>query len=218
MARILSSAGAPCGIDAATWEKLGKEQRQFFALWEQWAPEDLPLPVPERRFARKSLRRSWLADIAWPECKTLLEFEGGIWSRQGGRKCPVCGQADAGAHGRAAGILRDICKYNAANVLNWIVFRVPVPEFKKSPGIILDMAVDLVQARWKQAQAWRDLYAILDDLMLAENGVPDEAIRDVVIARSLMEELNLRPYSTDPMWKQEDWVPKPKRRSRKRKR
>jgi len=53
--------------------------------------------------------KDWRFDVAIPEYKIAIEFEGGAWS--GGR------------HTRGAGFIGDIAKYNAATVHGWKVLR-----------------------------------------------------------------------------------------------
>lgn len=82
----------------------------------------------EYPFARVTLGRQWLFDVAWPGLKVAVEIEGGIWGKggqSGGQKCKLCGETPKGAHGSATGILRDIEKYNAGMMLGWRIYRVP---------------------------------------------------------------------------------------------
>ena len=204
-----------CHVDGKLWSKLTNEQRQFFVLWEQDAPDDLPWPVAEHRFARVQLGRLWQFDVAWPYARAALEFEGGIFAKKGGRKCPTCGLVEAGAHGKASGILRDIAKYNAAHILGWFVFRVPVPLFKQYPGVILDMAVDLVQARYRQHQAHEALARILGRL---EREAPPDMNGQITEAIGYLDALGLRPYSTQRHWAAKDWIRPSRKGYRKRKR
>lgn len=64
-------------------------------------------PEYEIRFHPK---RKWRFDIAWQSHKLALEVEGGIWSGVG--------------HSHPTNIIRDIKKYNAAQILGWRVLRV----------------------------------------------------------------------------------------------
>lgn len=66
----------------------------------------LPSPVREYRFHGS---RKWRADFAWPECRLLVEVEGGTWT--GGR------------HTRGAGFEKDVEKYNEAALDGWTVLR-----------------------------------------------------------------------------------------------
>jgi hypothetical protein len=67
-----------------------------------------PEPVREFRFHPD---RQWRADIAWPDRRLLVEVEGGVWMRGGGR------------HNRGEGYTADCRKYNAASVGGWILLR-----------------------------------------------------------------------------------------------
>ena len=65
-----------------------------------------PDTIKEFRFHPK---RRWRADYAIPEQKILIEIEGGAWSR--------------GRHTRGSGYIKDMEKYNAAQMLGYIVLR-----------------------------------------------------------------------------------------------
>lgn len=71
-----------------------------------FAALDLPLAVPEHRFAPP---RRWKFDWAWPRERIALEIEGGAWTR--------------GRHTRGKGFLGDMEKYNRAAIMGWIVVR-----------------------------------------------------------------------------------------------
>lgn len=85
------------------------------------------LPQPQREFRFHPTRR-WRFDYAWPEHKVALEVEGGVWT--------------AGRHTRAAGFLKDVEKYNEAELLGWTVLRC-VPKTLCSIGTLemLDRAL-----------------------------------------------------------------------------
>lgn len=71
----------------------------------------LPAPVLEYRFARDlASPRQWRFDLCWPESMLAVEVEGGIFVQ--------------GRHGRGAGMLADMEKYNSALVNGWRVLRV----------------------------------------------------------------------------------------------
>lgn len=76
------------------------------AYLQQITASGLSPPVREYPFASP---RRWRADFAWPDCRLLVEIEGGTWS--GGR------------HTRGAGYAKDAEKYNAAALLGWRVLR-----------------------------------------------------------------------------------------------
>ena len=69
------------------------------------------LPHPHREYRFEPSRR-WRADYCWPERGIILEIEGGIWLRGGGR------------HNRGAGWMKDAEKYNHAATLGYRVVRV----------------------------------------------------------------------------------------------
>lgn len=68
--------------------------------------KDMGVPETEYRFAPP---RRWRFDYCWPVQKIALEVEGGVWTR--------------GRHTRGAGYLKDIEKYNAAQLAGYIVLR-----------------------------------------------------------------------------------------------
>lgn len=96
------------------------------------------LIVPEReyRFAAhavggpgKGLRirleeaglKDWRMDFAWPDLKLAVEIEGGIWVN--------------GRHGRGAGMIGDMKKYNAATLMGWKVLRFDGDAIKSGEAI-----------------------------------------------------------------------------------
>ena len=88
---------------------------------------DAPWPVTEYVF--DATGRKWRFDFAWPGPghRIAVECEGGIFTRQ--------------AHGSISGILRDIEKYNAAQVQGWRVFRVVSPMLREDPAGFVEMVI-----------------------------------------------------------------------------
>ena len=77
------------------------------------------LPEPVRQYLYAPPRR-FRADFAWllpPPMSTLVEVQGGVFSRQ--------------AHGSITGVLKDIERLNAAMLAGWRLFRV-TPQMVKS--------------------------------------------------------------------------------------
>ncbi len=66
----------------------------------------LPDPDYEYKF---NPDRKWRFDIAWPKYKIAIEIEGGIWIQ--------------GRHNRGAGMIKDMEKYNSANMLGWMLLQ-----------------------------------------------------------------------------------------------
>jgi len=83
--------------------KSSKLERRFEHLWHALKGPEL---VREFQFHPT---RKWRADFAHLPSRTLIEIEGGIWTQ--------------GRHNRAAGMLADLEKYNAAYLSGWRVFR-----------------------------------------------------------------------------------------------
>ena len=74
-------------------------------------------PIVELQFHRPRL---WRFDFAWALPQIALEMEGGVFGYTDEH-----GEFQSkGAHSSIAGILRDIDKYNAAQVAGWTVLRV----------------------------------------------------------------------------------------------
>lgn len=78
----------------------------------------LPEPDLEHRFHPK---RQWRFDLAWAPDKVALEIEGGIWIQ--------------GRHNRGEGMLRDMEKYNEAQLMGWTVLRYSTEQIKNSVPI-----------------------------------------------------------------------------------
>lgn len=66
------------------------------------------LECPEREFLF-AIPRRWRFDFAWPYRKVAVEIEGGLHMN--------------GRHNRAAGMEKDMEKYNTAAILGWCVLR-----------------------------------------------------------------------------------------------
>jgi len=75
-----------------------------------WQVAIAGLPAPTREFRFHPARR-FRADLAWPDCKLLVEIEGGIWMKKGG-------------HNTGSGITRDIEKGNLMTMLGYRLIRV----------------------------------------------------------------------------------------------
>jgi very-short-patch-repair endonuclease len=74
----------------------------------------LPLPQTEYPFAPP---RRWRADYCWPDLRLIVEKDGGLF--RGGRRPGTA----VGGHSSAAGILRDMEKSNAAQLLGYRYLR-----------------------------------------------------------------------------------------------
>ena len=91
--------------------------------------------------------RKYRFDLAWPELFLAVEVEGGIFTK-GGKRCPTCGQFRRGAHGSISGILRDIAKYNLAQIDGWTVLRV-------TPGMVSSGKALGVVGSWFAVDGWK---------------------------------------------------------------
>jgi hypothetical protein len=75
--------------------------------------------------------RKWRFDLSWPALKVAFEREGGTW--QGGR------------HVSGAGFRNDCEKYNAAQILGWIVVRGTVDMIQNGKAVADLMAALLAR-------------------------------------------------------------------------
>ena len=91
-------------------------ESKFLFLWR--VAQGPPL---EREF-RFHPQRKWRADFAHLPSRTLIEIEGGIFLRSGGR------------HNRGGGYARDTEKYLEAAMAGWTVLRLTEPQLE--PGVI----------------------------------------------------------------------------------
>lgn len=179
---------------------------KFMELWAEYAPDDLPTPTTEYRFAAQVLKRQWRSDIAWPSLRVALEFEGGIWSQARGRRCPTCGLPPKGSHGRGWGILRDMEKGLAYTALNWLVMRVPSHSFRQDVDVqhlVVAQAIGLVGGRCVTAAAWTILQAQIEEFQATPRG-REELIRPLLDALSHLQlgSIDERPE----LWAEQPWA------------
>ena len=108
---------------------------------------DLPDPVEQyteiepwlthleyRKSVESSRCRKWIADLAWPEAKVIVELQGGVWFK---------GQS---GHGNAKGLLRDYAKAVTAQAGGWLFFPLAAPQIKE------DHYLDLIANSIRQRQ------------------------------------------------------------------
>lgn len=81
-------------------------EKRFADLWDIL---NGPALVSEYKFCKE---RRWKADFAHIESRTLIEIEGGVWSR--------------GRHVSPKGFIRDAEKYLTATLDGWTVLRLTV--------------------------------------------------------------------------------------------
>lgn len=99
-------------------KKSAVEKVDFKLTFPPWIAEHgVERPTVEYRFHPE---RRWRFDFCWIGDSVALEIEGGVF----GYTDPLRGQQAKGAHSSAEGILRDIDKYNAAQLAGWMVLRV----------------------------------------------------------------------------------------------
>jgi len=121
-----------------------------FHRFLRWAAPDISIPEPEFRFAaeyvglgkgvRKRLAeqglKDWRFDLAWPDYKIALEYEGGTFNR--------------GRHTRPMGYSEDCRKYNAAQMLGWVVIRFTREMADKEMSEIVGLIVYLIEQKERQ--------------------------------------------------------------------
>ena len=109
-------------------------------------------PLTEHRFHKP---RMWRFDFAWPLPQIALEMEGGVFGYRDERG----NWQQKGAHSSVEGMLRDIDKYNAAQVAGWTVLRVIPSELFSLHTVAMlraafdKLAMDPGEARGAEAQA-----------------------------------------------------------------
>jgi hypothetical protein len=126
---LASSKSTPRIKDA-----LSKAPQHAAVLLACFESDGIPAPVFEHRFHPV---RKWRFDVAWPDRRLAVEIQGGLFK---GRTCPECGNRAGGRHNRAAAMLREFEKLNAAAVLGWRVLYF-TPE-----AIRTRAAMDLIRA------------------------------------------------------------------------
>ena len=75
---------------------------------------------PRRQFKFHPMRK-FKADFAWVGKKILVEVDGGIYSRYGAKRCPLCQQLPRGGH--ITHFDKDRERDNLAQLAGWQVFR-----------------------------------------------------------------------------------------------
>lgn len=86
----------------------GRTGSSLASLAEQIAAAGLPAPQREHRFHPT---RRWRFDLAWPEHRVAVEYEGGVATKARGR------------HSRGWGFEADCEKYAEAALAGWLVLR-----------------------------------------------------------------------------------------------
>lgn len=89
-------------------------------------------PGVRKRLRERGLR-DWRFDFAWPEFKVAVEMEGGTWVK--------------GAHVRGKHFRSDCEKYNFAQSLGWLIFRLTGDMLDEDPIGCIDMIKAAIGAR-----------------------------------------------------------------------
>lgn len=94
-------------------------------------PQIVASMFPGAVFEHRFCERRWRFDVAWPEKKVAMEFEGGTWSKT--RKS---------RHTTGAGYRNDCYKYNRAAVDGWKVIRA-TSDMLRDGAVIIDLEAAL---------------------------------------------------------------------------
>ena len=89
---------------------------EFYRLWQQLAPT---APLPEHDVLGVIPNRRYRADFLWRKTKTIVEIEGGAWTR--------------GRHTRGPGYEADCEKYNLLTAMGYRVFRFTPGMIQRDP-------------------------------------------------------------------------------------
>jgi hypothetical protein len=117
-----------------TESKADRANKDRVVLWCR--ASRLPEPDLEVQFSEF---RKWRADYLWADAKIILEKEGGIF--QGGTR----GGSKLGGHSSGLGILRDIEKSNAAQLLGYLYLRATPRDIEN--GSALTMIAEALKGR-----------------------------------------------------------------------
>jgi hypothetical protein len=117
-------------------EFIGQMQEAGFGDWKP------------HQFALRSGRK-WEFDWALPELKIAVEYEGGLFGKGGGRRCPACNQLPKGEHFMIDRIVRDAEKYNEAAIMGWCVIRVLPKTVDSGLAILTIKRAVMVRKHWK---------------------------------------------------------------------
>lgn len=93
--------------------------KNTLSLLQQIKATGLAIPTPEYKFWHG---RRFAFDLAWPNFRLAVEIEGGLYGM--GKPCPVCKRRRGGAHSSVKDMLKDLEKYNKANLEGWMLIRV----------------------------------------------------------------------------------------------
>jgi len=98
-----------------------KIERQFEFIVKA---NGIPTPMKEYQFA-KEIGRKWRFDFCWDKRMLAVEIEGGVWMGRG-------------RHQTGVGFQKDIEKYNAAQLLGWMVLRYTKDMLTNDPKRVID--------------------------------------------------------------------------------
>lgn len=82
--------------------------------------------------------RKFQADFCWPNSASMLvvEVDGGTFSRQDGKQCPICGETPKGRHATGTGRERDCEKIALTMLQGWRVMVVTTKQVRKGTALM----------------------------------------------------------------------------------
>ena len=119
--KLFPKRSLPAGADPRKeMRRAGKKNLTdgFLMLWEQG---ERPEPLREFRFHPM---RKWRFDLAWPEAKLAVEFDGGVFT--------------GGGHNRGVLFTDNAAKQNAAVMLDWRLLRYTTLDLRTRPMQVVE--------------------------------------------------------------------------------
>lgn len=102
--------------------KMDGTSRLFVLMKAYCEKKEYEIPVTELEFAKKTHKRKWRLDCAWPKLMLAMEFMGGVWAPKGGK---------GGYHVRGGGYTKDCEKACHLAILGWRYMPVTTQQFRK---------------------------------------------------------------------------------------
>ena len=124
------STGRASGTRAARVDR----EEQFRILWRQFR---VGWPEPEAQHVFHPTRK-WRFDFAWPDLQVAVEIHGGVF------------QKGPSGHRSIAGMVADMEKINAAQVLGWIVIQLHANDLDKRPVMAIQTVTEGLQIQAKR--------------------------------------------------------------------
>lgn len=97
--------------------------------------------------------RKFRFDFANEASRVAVELEGGVFGRNGAKKCPACGQVAAGRHNTPMGFHDGCAKRNLASSLGWVIFTFTAKHLKDMPLQCVEMVSRAIQDRTPRTES-----------------------------------------------------------------